>query len=71
MINKGADTLITHYCGSFCYETLKMTGIKIITGVRGSVKETIEQFKKHSLEFAKGPNINIPSKLGKEEKDNF
>ena len=70
MVNKGADTLITHYCGSFCYQTLTTTGIKIITGVRGPVMDAVKKFKNGEFEYAKGPNIHIPSqKDGKDKKD--
>ncbi len=59
LVNKSAEVLVTHLCGTFCYETLSMTGIKVITNANGKVRDVIDQFKKGKLEFSSGANIEI------------
>lgn len=64
--NKGAEAFITYYCGPFSFETLSMVGVKVITGVKGTVREAIEHFKQGKLKYAKGPNIDV--RLMREER---
>jgi predicted Fe-Mo cluster-binding NifX family protein len=57
--NKGAEAFLTYYCGPFSFETLSMIGVKVVTGVKGTVREAIENFKQGKLKYAKGPNIDV------------
>lgn len=59
LVNKNAEILITHLCGPFCYETLTMTGIRVITDVSGTVRDVLRKFKKGKLDFSLGANIKI------------
>jgi len=64
--NKGAEAFLTYYCGPFSFETLSMIGVKVVTGVKGTVREAIDNFKQGKLKYAKGPNIHI--RLMREER---
>ncbi|MBN1384841.1 MAG: NifB/NifX family molybdenum-iron cluster-binding protein [Elusimicrobia bacterium] len=73
--NKGVKTVLTGNVGPNAFSTLSMSGIKVITGISGTIKEAIELFKKGSLEETKGSTVpghygtasgnDIPSRMGK------
>ena len=54
----GVEVLITGNCGPKAYNVLQAAGIKVVTGVQGSVKEVIEHFKKSTLKYSQGPNVD-------------
>ena len=56
--NCGVDALITGNCGPKAYNVLQAAGIKVVTGINGSVKEVVEKFKNNSLEYSQGPNVD-------------
>lgn len=53
----GVEVLITGNCGPKAYAVLEAAGIKVVTGVKGSIKEVIEHFKKSAPEYSQGPNV--------------
>jgi predicted Fe-Mo cluster-binding NifX family protein len=60
--NKGVKVVITGNVGPNAYQVLSNTGIKIITGVMGIVKDAIEKFKSGQLESS--PQPSVPSHFG-------
>ncbi|MDR3631999.1 MAG: NifB/NifX family molybdenum-iron cluster-binding protein [Desulfocapsaceae bacterium] len=54
---KGADVLLTGYCGPNAFRTLEAAGIKVVNDVEGTVKEAIITFKGGSVRYSQGPNV--------------
>lgn len=55
--NCGVDVVITGNCGPKAYNVLEAAGIKVVTGVKGSVKEVVEQFNNNALKYSQGANV--------------
>ncbi len=49
ILNNGAEALITGHCGPKAFKVLRSGGVNIFVGVKGSVREVIELFKKGGL----------------------
>ena len=62
VINKDIETVITGNIGPNAYQALSTTGIRIITGVQGTVKELVERYKKG--EFKSTSNFTVPAHSG-------
>lgn len=57
VIDAGAEVVLTGNCGPNAQRTLSAAGIKLYTGVAGTVAEAIELFKSGKLTEAAGPNV--------------
>ena len=53
--NKEAEVVITGNIGPNSFQVLSTTGIKIVTGVSGNVKEAIEKYLKGELKETSSP----------------
>ncbi len=62
VIEKGVETIITGNVGPNAYQVLSTTGIKIITGVTGTVKELVERYIRG--EFKEATGFTVPSHFG-------
>ncbi len=45
MVDRGAEIVLTGSCGPNAFQTLQAAGIKVITGVTGTVQEAIDKFR--------------------------
>jgi len=56
VIDAGAQAVLTGNCGPNAHRTLAAAGVKLYTGLQGTVAQALEQFKAGSLEEASGAN---------------
>jgi predicted Fe-Mo cluster-binding NifX family protein len=57
MSSKGVKTVLTGNVGPNAFQTLKASGIDIITGVSGSVKEAAIKFKSGEFKSIENPSV--------------
>ena len=57
VIDAGAQAVLTGNCGPNAERALSAAGIKLYTGLTGTVAEAVELFKGGGLTEAAGPNV--------------
>jgi len=57
VIDACAEVVLTGNCGPNAERTLSAAGVKLYTGVAGTVSEAIELFQNGKLAEAAGPNV--------------
>lgn len=60
---KGVEAVLTGNCGPNAFQVLSAAGIKVVTGVSGKVRDTVQGYKAGSLQPASQPNV--PGHFGK------
>jgi predicted Fe-Mo cluster-binding NifX family protein len=55
--NMGVDVVITGNVGPNAFNVLFASGIKIVTGASGNIKDVIEKFKSGQLKEVKNPTV--------------
>ncbi|MCW8802482.1 MAG: NifB/NifX family molybdenum-iron cluster-binding protein [Candidatus Bathyarchaeota archaeon] len=63
--NTGATVVITGNVGPNAFKVLSATGIKVITGVSGSIKEAVEKYKNGELQETTNPTVGGHFGMGK------
>jgi len=65
VVNMGAKVVITGNVGPNAFNVLSATGIKIVTGASGSVKEAVEKYKSGQLKETGNPTVGGHFGMGK------
>ena len=65
VIDAGAEALLTGNCGPRAESTLTAGGVKLYTGVAGTVAEAIELYKAGKLTQADGPSVEQHFGIGR------
>ncbi|GAG79825.1 unnamed protein product, partial [marine sediment metagenome] len=61
MADKGVETVLTGSCGPNAFQTLQAAGIKVITGVTGTVQGAIDKFKSGGFKPVSQANVSAHS----------
>ena len=59
--NKGVEAVVTGNVGPNAFQTLSAAGIRVFTGANGTIKESVEQYKKGELKETEAPNVGSHS----------
>ena len=57
----GAEVIVTGNVGPNAFQTLSAAGMKIFTGASGTIKESIEKYKKGELEETEAASVGSHS----------
>ncbi|MFC2036096.1 NifB/NifX family molybdenum-iron cluster-binding protein [Chloroflexota bacterium] len=58
---KGVEAVITGNCGPNAHQALSAAEIKVITGVRGNIRDAIEDYKSGKFQVSSQPNVSTHS----------
>jgi predicted Fe-Mo cluster-binding NifX family protein len=64
IVDKGVKAVLTGNCGPNAYQVLEAAGVQVITGVSGTVKQAIEDFKAGNLKAASQPSVKAHHGMG-------
>jgi len=65
VVNSGAKVVITGNVGPNAFKVLSATGIKVLTGVSGSISQAIKKFKNGELQETNNPTVGGHFGMGK------
>jgi predicted Fe-Mo cluster-binding NifX family protein len=54
--DKGAEVLLTGYCGPNAFKTVQAAGMKVVNDVTGTVKEAVETFLAGNVQYSESAN---------------
>lgn len=55
--DKGAEVLLTGFCGPNAFKTLKAAKIKVVNNASGTVRDAVKAFNEGRLSFADAANV--------------
>jgi len=64
VIDTGAKVLLTGNCGPNAFRTLRAGGVEIYTGLTGTVRQAVEQYKVGRLTPAVDPSVQTHAGTG-------
>ncbi len=53
---KGADVLLTGYCGPNAFRTVQAAGMKVVSDVTGTVEQAIKTFLSGNVQYSENAN---------------
>ena len=56
--DKGAQTMLTGYCGPKAFAVLEAAGVKVANDFTGTVRQAVEDFKNGNVIYAEQPNAD-------------
>jgi predicted Fe-Mo cluster-binding NifX family protein len=54
--SKGADVLLTGFCGPNAFKTLQAAGIKVVQNVKGNARDAVVAYRSGTLSPSEAPN---------------
>ena len=69
VIDAGAQAVLTGNCGPNAHLTLTAAGVKLYTGLQGTVAQVLEQFKTGKFASASAPNVQSHFGMGPKQQD--
>jgi len=57
VIDQGAEVVITGHCGPNAFQALQAAGVNVVVGVRGTVEQVLDQFKRGKLETTQSSDV--------------
>ncbi len=54
--DKGAEVLLTGYCGPNAFKTVSAAGLKVVDDIAGTVEEVVAKFKSGDVTYSEAPN---------------
>jgi len=64
MAEKGVSVVLTGNCGPNAFQTFGAAGIRVISGIGGSVRQAVEQYKSGALAESNMPNVQSHFGMG-------
>ena len=55
--DRGAEVLLTGFCGPNAFKTLAAAGVKVASDASGTVRDALEAFKKGEMTLAEDANV--------------
>ena len=65
VVNRGAGVVFTGNVGPNAFQALQAAGVKVVTGISGTVKEAVEKFKKGEVQYAGTPTVGSHFGMGR------
>jgi predicted Fe-Mo cluster-binding NifX family protein len=62
--NKQVEVVLTGNIGPNAFQTLEAAGVKVFTGLTGTIKEVVEKYKSGELKETSQPNVGSHSGMG-------
>lgn len=56
IVTSGAEILLTGACGPKAFEVLSAAGVKIYSGIKGTVQEAVQAWRQNELELLNDPD---------------
>ena len=56
--DKGAEILMTGYCGPKAFQTLQTAGVRVVSDTTGTIAEAVELLKADKVEFTDAANAD-------------
>ena len=54
--DKGAEVLLTGYCGPNAFKTVQAAGMKVVSDVTGTIKQAVETFLTGNVQYSENAN---------------
>jgi predicted Fe-Mo cluster-binding NifX family protein len=65
IVDKGVEVVLTGNCGPNAFNVLEKAGIRVVTGVSGTIKEAVESYKSGKLQSSAQANVDAHSGYGR------
>jgi predicted Fe-Mo cluster-binding NifX family protein len=67
VVNSGVNAVITGNVGPNAFRVLSATGIKVVTGASGSVRDAVEEYKNGKLQEISSPTVGGHFGIGRRQ----